>query len=298
MCVIISNDKGKMPEREILRRAFVTNDDGWGLMWHKKDRIYVRKGFTWKALKKAIRNVEDRPYVLHFRWATHGRIDRDNTHPFKVTEYLWMAHNGIIHKFDAESVKTKMSDSWHFTKLLAEKIEKSKLTYDSPSFIVDVANLAGAGNKLAFLDVDGTISLVNSSGGIWKDDIWYSNTGPLYETVYTSNENTTYACTNREWYKKQSYYSSPYGSWLDELNDRGGLSDKVVSVNHTDDDDDDESERLDKYLKARNTRSIGYDLTCEICGEFDTSLVSLDGLMVCRTCHEWDVYINGKEYIT
>jgi len=34
--------------------------------------------------------------IIHYRMKTHGDIDMDNCHPSRVTDDIWMAHNGIL----------------------------------------------------------------------------------------------------------------------------------------------------------------------------------------------------------
>lgn len=91
MCLIIVKEKGKYVSHEVIRRAAEVNKDGLGIVWLDDFTITYHKSKAYKLL------VTDRPYVAHFRYATVGKVGKDNTHPFKcgdTNEYLMM--NGTI----------------------------------------------------------------------------------------------------------------------------------------------------------------------------------------------------------
>ena len=96
MCLIIASPEGKVPTRGVIEQGWKDNSDGWGLMHSNGSEIVINKGLNFDHLKPLLDNLNGSPYVLHYRWATHGNKNIDNCHPFQVTKQLYMAHNGVI----------------------------------------------------------------------------------------------------------------------------------------------------------------------------------------------------------
>lgn len=95
MRIIIYKPAGvEMPGRSLLTRAKKYNPHGCGLC--SPSTFY--KGLSFAALLKAAAKVGvDEPCLLHFRWATHGSVKRENCHPFydEATGTYFM-HNGVL----------------------------------------------------------------------------------------------------------------------------------------------------------------------------------------------------------
>ena len=173
MCLIVASPEGKIPTSEQVMNAQDHNPDGFGAVYvedGKLKTLFVMRKY--EDLDKAFETLKGKPYVAHFRWATHGAIDRDNAHPFKVVNgRLYVAHNGVIHEGWKLTDKTK-SDTWHFV----EQVLKPRgMHCIAPKTLTKLGNKIGKQNKLAFLDHTGTISLVNGEQGSWLQGIWYSN---------------------------------------------------------------------------------------------------------------------------
>lgn len=138
MCIIVYKPADTdLPTRETLERCFEANHDGAGFMFRYGDRIEVRKGFlTFDALCAAL---EDEPLVtdwrpvelgIHFRFATHGKKDGSNCHPFPISQNVGtlratscrvraaLMHNGIIPEFS--KTESDASDTRLFVKVLAD----------------------------------------------------------------------------------------------------------------------------------------------------------------------------------
>lgn len=64
-------------------------------------------------LKKHIENVKENPTCLicHTRWATHGKVSINNTHPH-TTNNVAIVHNGIITNY--EKIKSKLKNFYNF----------------------------------------------------------------------------------------------------------------------------------------------------------------------------------------
>lgn len=172
MCLIIASATGRKPADSILMDAFTDNRDGYGIVYLKDNRLVVRKGFTYPEFFTDFERVEG-PYVVHFRYATHGMIDADNTHPFRVTKHLYMAHNGIL---DVPMVDKDKSDTWNFAKyIVSPMLFAAQGRIDHPGLTDSLQKFIGRGNKLAFFDSKGNITIVNEKAGTVYQEMWFSN---------------------------------------------------------------------------------------------------------------------------
>ncbi len=110
MCVIIHKPASAPIPSKLFQQSWDSNPHGAGIMWRTKSGVKSIKGLmTLAAFNKAIvdipANVET---AYHFRLATHGPIDKVNTHPWKVGKRSHMMHNGIIRGLD---IDPEVSDS-------------------------------------------------------------------------------------------------------------------------------------------------------------------------------------------
>ena len=112
MCIVfLKQINVKLPERSVLERCWDNNPDGAGFAIARGEHVEGYKGFMefpafYKAAKRLI--TEDVTAIVHFRMATHGRMDGSATHPFPVSNSVselrkthWKcdigaAHNGIM----------------------------------------------------------------------------------------------------------------------------------------------------------------------------------------------------------
>ncbi len=79
-------------KQSTLENSAVINPDGLGIVWLDTYEVTYHNSTDWREL------ITDRPYIAHFRYATVGKINRENTHPFvcgKQTDELLMM-NGTI----------------------------------------------------------------------------------------------------------------------------------------------------------------------------------------------------------
>ena len=103
MCVIVTAEKGSMPTIDQLTRMSETNPDGAGIAWHDGNGLHrVRhsdNGKTLAFITEHWNELKATPCLIHFRLATHGAVNTENTHPFRYTlgndEHGYIAHNGI-----------------------------------------------------------------------------------------------------------------------------------------------------------------------------------------------------------
>lgn len=106
MCVIISAETGIMPTTLQLALMSETNPDGAGIAWHDGKRLHrYRNTDNDQTLAFILTHrdmLEECPFILHFRLATHGAITTENTHPFawrKNHSKGFICHNGIARPY-------------------------------------------------------------------------------------------------------------------------------------------------------------------------------------------------------
>jgi len=103
MCVIIIKQKGKDVPREVLKTSARINPHGLGIVWLDTFEVTYHKSKEYSTLDT------DRPYIAHFRYATIGKVCKENTHPFvcgKNKDELFMM-NGTINGYGNQ----KMTDT-------------------------------------------------------------------------------------------------------------------------------------------------------------------------------------------
>lgn len=107
MCVIVTSPARTMPSPVQLALMSQTNPHGAGIAWHDGHRLHrYRHPDNHKTLAYIFNHwpqLEQHPFLLHFRYATHGTICETNTHPFAYQlangEHGYIAHNGIAHAY-------------------------------------------------------------------------------------------------------------------------------------------------------------------------------------------------------
>lgn len=198
MCLIAYAPKGELIPREVLSFAANQNGDGIGVMSSDGIHKYLGK----KMLKRARRYIEELseakiPYAVHLRWATHGAICVDNTHPYKAPEgNHWIMHNGIIHHTTAES-SAKESD----TAVYVRKFLYTMPDFEDTKYYKTVGTHIGWGNKFIIMDRDARFQICNEEAGVWIEGMWFSNTYSLPNSFIPVNRG--YYGVNRT-----TYYNS------------------------------------------------------------------------------------------
>lgn len=176
MCIAIVCPKGKTISDEIIRRCAFSNSDGGGMALMANDgKVIIDKGYmtTQSFIDRYHYHLENKahergPMLIHFRIATAGKVDRDNTHPFRVRGGA-MIHNGI---FWSGGFEDTMSD----TRLLAAVLH-NRFTEEAVSKHKKELGEVAGWNKMAFLHDSGNYTIINEDYGTWDDGVWYSNSG-------------------------------------------------------------------------------------------------------------------------
>ena len=124
MCLIVFKPAGIQWDYTAITHAFDNNPDGAGLMFPQDGKVQIERAFwTVDMLFEwlGVNDLTNLDAVLHFRIATHGRVDITNCHPFplrtcpstqcSLTTKVGVVHNGIIPGAD---VKSSHSDTLQF----------------------------------------------------------------------------------------------------------------------------------------------------------------------------------------
>jgi hypothetical protein len=106
---------------------------------------------------------------------THGDIDLENCHPYKVTDEIWMAHNGILSM--GNPVDKSKSDTWHFIKfMLRPALEANPMLIFDLDYQQYLEEMIGGSNKFAFMHSSGESVVINYDAGVEHEGAWLSNT--------------------------------------------------------------------------------------------------------------------------
>lgn len=209
MCIIVVKPRGQaLPSDEIIRKAFVANDDGFGLAFHHEGAslVTIRKGAMKlpQALKMihAVRKPEQANMILHFRMATQGKICPENCHPFPLSKKrkhlkathlecpVAIAHNGVI-LLDEDGdkrfggIKTSLlqqdlTDTQLFVRYFLVGLGTSLFNRKVTKLIE-----AYAGGKFAFLSPQQFLAIGDFTE---EDGLFYSSLG--FKTTYTHTPTT------------------------------------------------------------------------------------------------------------
>ena len=112
MCVIIIKQTGKKVSENILENSSIVNPDGLGIVWLDSFKVEYYESEQWEVLKT------DRPYIAHFRYATIGKVCRENMHPFVCgrNKDEMLMHNGTLkglgnkHMTDSQHMAIKLGN--------------------------------------------------------------------------------------------------------------------------------------------------------------------------------------------
>jgi predicted glutamine amidotransferase len=113
--------------------------------------------------------------VIHLRLRTRGHVNATNTHPFRITDDVYMAHNGTL------NISCRIpgrSDSWHMANdLLKPLLQRSPAILHNKTFQDYIAHKIGSHNRMVFMDADQQKTIIiNQSLGTEFQGVWLSNT--------------------------------------------------------------------------------------------------------------------------
>jgi glutamine amidotransferase len=201
MCIAIYKPAGKIIDRDTLHRCYLKNKDGCGFAYFKSDgELVILKSMSFNGFYEdyelhSVVNA-DRPFLIHFRIATHGTVDIYNCHPFQVDDNHVMIHNGIIHNVRKCPDKLRSDTQMFVDDILKELPEQWMFNSGITNLIEDYIGAS----KVVVLAADDSVTIYNEKKGEWSDDVWYSNGG--YKEV-------TYKYSHRD----DDYYGGRYGTY-------------------------------------------------------------------------------------
>lgn len=108
MCVIIVKDNDKMIDNKTLIAASIINPDGLGVLWLDTYKVDKIPSAEYKVLRTK------RPFIAHFRYATVGKINLGNCHPFSIDNDSLLFQNGTIKNLGNK----KQTDTQHMAEIL------------------------------------------------------------------------------------------------------------------------------------------------------------------------------------
>lgn len=163
MCVIIVKQLGRKVPNEVLETSSFINPHGLGVMWLDTFEVTYHKSSQYGVLDT------DRPYIAHFRYATIGAINKENTHPFACGNNPdeWLMMNGTINKLGNKH----MSDSKHLAINLG-KIPRHKWATELAQYECRFVTM-NTRNK--------TFQIYNKHLWTQRDGVWYSKANVLQD---------------------------------------------------------------------------------------------------------------------
>lgn len=172
MCIAILKPKGKVLSKELLENCSVNNPDGCGFAYvDNKNEVVIKKFMDFKSFWKSYRWIQkNHTMLIHFRIATHGNVELNNCHPFKLNDKMALIHNGVISGYGSRT--DNLSDTKDFIDKVIGNI--SYKMWKNPSFRTLVGSSIGS-SKLAILDNNENYYIINEDKGSWDDGVWFSN---------------------------------------------------------------------------------------------------------------------------
>lgn len=187
MCVAIYKPAGKVITDAVLFDCYKTNSDGAGFACIDSDgKIFVYKTMVYTEFLDKYKTYAEKlptsPFIIHFRIATHGKVDTFNCHPFIINNEMAFIHNGVIRDVPACPDKLK-SDTQIFNEQVLQVLPPN---WETNAGIKTLIEKFIFGSKLAVLHVNGTVTLFNEKSGTWEDGVWFSN------MLWKTSKNTQY----------------------------------------------------------------------------------------------------------
>jgi predicted glutamine amidotransferase len=177
MCLIIHKPKDAKINLDLLQSASEYNPHGYGFMAFagpQKINIFRDQKTNFDELRRAYTHFAKYECVIHLRLRTRGNINKTNTHPFRITNSIYMAHNGTL---DINCRVPGRSDSWHMANdLLSPLLRRSPKVIHNKTFQNYMAKKIGVNNRIVFMDADQQQTIIiNKALGVEYHGVWLSN---------------------------------------------------------------------------------------------------------------------------
>lgn len=221
MCIAIAKPKGKTITKERLETCFKNNPDGCGFAYINGGNLYIEKFMEFEDFYKSYSTHEhDSNMLIHFRIATHGGVNLENCHPFKLNDRMALIHNGVLTGYGDRNSK---SDTRDFIDKILSKI--SWKMWKNEAFRTLVGEAIGS-SKFGVLDISGDMFIINKELGVVDDDVWYSNSSYKPRTTYkvtTKANNKDYDYSYYDWrsnWYNSDWYKKYYGDYKEATKDK------------------------------------------------------------------------------
>lgn len=228
MCIILLCDE-KLPTLEDLRKSEKTNKDGGGIAWIENDKVHWIKGITADQIYDLLQTGSiKKPFIVHFRIASIGKIEPSLCHPFPVEpnvslEIEGMAdkvlfHNGHWSEFSDTALKAVISSNKVFPE---GSISDSRvLAWLASIYGESILNFIPSHNRIAILDKDGIRyygdSWKNHNGILCSNDIPFESQAVMYygNPYYDKKDKKKQKTEDDEvCYTMSNYDYDGYGDW-------------------------------------------------------------------------------------
>lgn len=221
MCLLVQQPASTSFTDDFLADVYSKNRDGLGIMYAEGGKVHVFKCLPANAqefIDFYRAHADGKDCVWHARMMTHGDIDFDNCHPYKVTDDIWLAHNGVLSM--GNSPDTKRSDTWHFIEwFLKPALTANPGLLHDADFQSYVAGMIGSGNKFGIVTSDGEVVILNKKSGVEFVGAWLSNTyawspskfgfhqaTPSYTSSYYPSQWRSSGFHSPAYYEDERYY--------------------------------------------------------------------------------------------
>lgn len=226
MCIIAVKPKGvALPSTEILKRMFYKNPDGAGIAYAVDGVITINKGLM--KIEDYLKAVQKIPVnataIIHTRISTSGGINKELTHPYKLSndfkelrktsiktaDGYAVAHNGVFSEFGAVA---NANDTMQFITTYLHPLKELKKQAGGDILDDDIKPLINKlvnGSRLVILDTNGNYKLY---GHYWYEDegIYYSNEGYKQYNHYNNYYGGSY------WHDYNDEIDEEYYNWWDK----------------------------------------------------------------------------------
>ncbi len=207
----------KKPTLEIIRKAWITNDDGAGIVWVNKDRkVEYIKGIESAEELFNISQATELPFAFHLRLASVGGVNKLLTQPFEIsgdsplklynqcdkvllqngTDSDWkkcLAASGQEIPLEKDGAEQPMSDTRGIAMILSKHKNFNFLDAASGKFVVVGYRSATDENAFRYF------------GDFTEDDgIIYSNTFWRYKVVSSSQNSVHFGSQHGHGLHQQS----------------------------------------------------------------------------------------------
>lgn len=226
MCLIIHGKSALIRSTllntpHLIDEIFTQNGDGLGIMYNSSRGVRVYKWLpnTLAEARTAVAMFpqDDRELAVHWRWRTHGEINKENCHPYPVDGGGHLIHNGVLATGNAAD--TTRSDTYHYIKQFLSGGVMEKVGHE-PAFLKMLTAHIGSGNKFVLMTSDGRMSIAGRHRGIDLGGLWWSNT---YAWDPRTLDPTWVDPDEKPMYALGSYVGSKgtYGGWQSAKNFTG-----------------------------------------------------------------------------